>query len=106
MQNHLRSQGFSGALDGIPNDLGARVGSSKWTLPAAGLGQAEVGLLHVTDVLRERDAVRGDIDQAAHRLRQSLKADARGPADAPGPTRPAPATTWIRTIPQGLLRTG
>jgi hypothetical protein len=68
LQNHLRSLGFSAALDGLL----ARTGSSKWTLPTAGLDQAEEGLLHVMGVLRERNEVRGEIDEAAHRLQESM----------------------------------
>ena len=72
LQSHLRGIGFSAALDGLL----ARTGSSKWTLPAAGLAQAEEGLLHVMGVLRERNEVRAEIDEAALRLQQSLNADA------------------------------
>ncbi|HVT53067.1 MAG TPA: DNA primase [Dongiaceae bacterium] len=68
LQNHLRSLGFSAALDGLL----ARTGSSKWTLPTAGLDQAEAGLLHVMGVLRERNEVRGEIDEAALRLQESM----------------------------------
>jgi hypothetical protein len=68
LQNHLRSLGFSAALDGLM----ARTGSSKWTLPTAGLDQAEEGLLHVMGVLRERNEVRGEIDEAALRLQESM----------------------------------
>jgi hypothetical protein len=50
----------------------ARTGSSKWTLPTAGLDQAEEGLLHVMGVLRERNEVRGEIDEAALRLQESM----------------------------------
>src|SRR5262249_52755422 len=69
---HLRGIGFSAALDGLM----ARTGSSKWTLPAAGLAQAEEGLLHVMGVLRERNEVRAEIDEAALRLQQTLNAEA------------------------------
>jgi DNA primase len=68
LQNHLRGIGFSAALDGLM----ARTGSSKSTLPAAGIAQAEEGLLHVMGVLRERNEVKGEIDEAALRLQQSL----------------------------------
>ncbi|HVO03157.1 MAG TPA: DNA primase [Candidatus Cybelea sp.] len=78
LQNHLKGLGYSAALDGVV----ARTGSSKWTLPAAGLAQAEEGLLHVMGVLRERNEVRGDIDEAALRLRQSLEMDASGTDEA------------------------
>jgi DNA primase len=69
LQNHLRSLGFSAALDGLL----ARTGSSKWTLPTAGLDQAEAGLLHVMGVLRERDEVRTGFDRDARRLQRSLR---------------------------------
>lgn len=68
LQNHLRTLGFSALLDGLL----ARTGSSKWTLPTAGLDQAEEGLLHVMGVLRERNEVRGEIDEAALRLQESM----------------------------------
>jgi len=74
MQNHLRSLGFSAALDGLL----ARTGSSKWTLPGAGFAQAEEGLLHVMGVLRERNEVRGELKEAALRLQKSLSEDAPG----------------------------
>jgi DNA primase len=68
LQNHLRTLGFSAVLDGLL----ARTGSSKWTLSSARLDQAEEGLLHVMGVLRERNEVRGEIDEAALRLRESM----------------------------------
>ena len=53
---------------------------ASWRGPAAAkepfrrpaLAQAEEGLLHVMGVLRERDEVRGEIDEAAHRLQESM----------------------------------
>lgn len=64
-QNHLRCLGFPPPLDGLT----ARTGSSKWTLPAAGRPQAEVGLLCMIGVL-ERE-VRQEIERAALRPAQS-----------------------------------
>ena len=86
LQSHLRGIGFSAALDGLL----ARTGSSKWTLPAAGLAQAEEGLLHVMGVLRERNEVRAEIDEAALRLQQSLN------ADDPGTDEGAATDDWER----------
>jgi DNA primase len=74
LRNHLRGIGFSAALDGLM----ARTGSSKSTLPAAGIAQAEEGLLHVMGVLRERNEVQGEIGEAALRLQQSLTEGAPG----------------------------
>ncbi len=67
LQNHLRDLGFSAALDGLM----ARTGSSKFTLPSAGVAQAEEGLLHVMAVLREPE-VDAELQAAARALAEDM----------------------------------
>lgn len=67
LQNHLRDLGFSAALDGLM----ARTGSSKFTLPSAGVAQAEEGLLHVMAVLREPE-VDAELKAAARALTEDM----------------------------------
>ena len=67
LQNHLRDLGFSAALDGLM----ARTGSSKFTLPSAGVAQAEEGLLHVMAMLREQE-VDAELKDAARALTEDM----------------------------------
>ena len=67
LQNHLRDLGFSATLDGLM----ARTGSSKFTLPSAGIALAEEGLLHVMAVLREPE-VDAELKAAARALSEDM----------------------------------
>jgi DNA primase len=91
LQNHLRALGFSAVLDGLM----ARTGSSKLTLPSAGLDQAEEDFLHVMGVLRERNEVRGEINEAALRLRDSLNKGGSSADDGTGAESEA-TEDWAR----------
>jgi hypothetical protein len=59
--------GFSATLDGLM----ARTGSSKFTLPSAGVALAEEGLLHVMAVLREPE-VDAELKAAARALSEDM----------------------------------
>jgi len=69
LQNHLRTLGFSAALDGLRR--GPAAAKEPFRRPA--LARAEEGLLHVMGVLRERDEVRTGFDRSARRLQHSLQ---------------------------------
>jgi DNA primase len=67
LRNHLMDLGFSGPIETLVRHTGA----IRFALPAAGLAQAEAGLLHVMAILRETE-IEVELEAAARALEEDM----------------------------------